>query len=127
MVYSDEPNQIERARDVVRKIATLMSSIGLVANEDGTLADVLYEGPSFKAGLGPGMKITEVGGKAFALDLLRSAVAASVSTPVQLKVKNGPQEQIYTIDYHGGAKYPHLARVQNRPDVLDEILRPLAQ
>jgi predicted metalloprotease with PDZ domain len=127
LVYSDEPNQIEQARDVVRKIATLTNSIGLVANEDGTLADVLYQGPSFKAGLGPGMKITEVGGKAFALDLLRSAVAASVSTPVQLKVKNGPQEQIYTIDYHGGAKYPHLLRVQNRPDVLDEILRPLAQ
>jgi predicted metalloprotease with PDZ domain len=127
VTYSDEPNEIERVRDIVRKTTTLMNSIGLTANEDGTLAEVLYEGPSFKAGLGPGMKITEVAGKPFTSDALRSAVAASVSTPVQLKVKNGPQEQIYTIDYHGGAKYPHLQRVQNRPDVLDEILRPLAQ
>ena len=104
-----------------------MYSLGFTANEDGTLAEVLYEGPSFKAGLGPGMKITEVAGKPFTPDALRSAAAASVSAPVQLKVKNGPQEQMYTIDYHGGAKYPHLQRVPNRADVLDEILHPLAQ
>jgi predicted metalloprotease with PDZ domain len=127
VTYSEELNEMERVRDVVRKKTTLMNSIGLTANEDGMLTEVLYEGPSFKAGLGPGMKITEVAGKPFTSDALRSAVVASVSTPVQLKVKNGPQEQIYTIDYHGGAKYPHLQRVQNRPDVLDEILHPLAQ
>ena len=127
VIYNDKPNEIERVQDVVRKTAALMYSIGLVAKDDGTLEQVLYGGPSFKAGLGPGMKITEVAGNKFTLDALRSAVAASASTPVRLKVKNGPQEQVYTIDYHGGSKYPHLQRAPNHADILDEILHPLAQ
>lgn len=127
VIYNDQPNEIERLQDVVHKSATLMYSIGLIAKDDGTLEQVLYDGPSFKAGLGPGMKITEVAGSKFTLDALRSAVAASTSAPVQLKVKNGPQEQVYTIDYHGGSKYPHLQRAPNHADILDEILHPLAQ
>jgi predicted metalloprotease with PDZ domain len=127
MIYNDQPNEYERVRDVVQKQANLMNSIGLVAKDDGTLVTVLYGGPSFKAGLGPGMKITEVAGQKFTLDVLRSAVAASTATPVQLKVAYGPQVQDYMIDYHGGAKFPHLQRVPNRPDMLDQILHPLAQ
>ena len=127
VVYNDQPNEIERVDDVVGKTASLMYSIGLVAKEDGTLRQVLYDGPAFKAGLGPGMKITEVAGKKFTLDELKQAVAASASTPVQITVQNGPQTQGYTIDYHGGARYPHLERAKNRPDLLDEILHPLAQ
>ena len=127
MIYNDQPNEYERVRDVVQKQANLMNSIGLVAKDYGTLVTVLYDGPAFKAGLGPGMKITEVAGQKLTLDALRSAVAASTTTPVQLKVANGPQVQDYTIDYHGGAKFPHLQRAPNRPDILDEILRPLSQ
>ena len=127
VTYSDVPNEDENVHDVVRKTATLMYSIGLTAEEDGSLREVLYDGPSFKAGLGPGMKITEVAGKKFTLDALTAAVSASASTPVQLTVKNGPQVQTYTIDYHGGSKYPHLQRAQSHPDLLDEILHPLSQ
>jgi predicted metalloprotease with PDZ domain len=127
MIYNNQPNEYERVRDVVLKRANLMNSIGLVAKDDGTLAAVLYDGPSFKAGLGPGMKITEVAGQKFTLDALRGAVAASTATPVGLKVANGPQVQDYTIDYHGGAKFPHLERAPNHPDLLGEILHPLSQ
>jgi len=126
VVYNSQPNETERLRDVVRKTASFVYSIGLVAQEDGTVPQVLYDGPAFKAGLGPGMKITEVAGKKFTLEELRNAVAASASQPVQLTVKNGTQVQSYTIDYHGGSKYPHLQRASNRPDMLDEILHPLA-
>jgi predicted metalloprotease with PDZ domain len=127
VIYNDEPNTNQQDRDTIVKSATLMDSIGLVAKDDGSLVQVLYQGPAFKAGLGPGMKITEVAGKPFTLDLLRSAVAASASTPVQLTVKNGVAALDVTIDYHGGLKYPHLQRAPNRPDLLDEILHPLAQ
>ncbi len=127
IIYNDQPNEYERVHDVTRKQANLMNTIGLVAGDDGTLTTVLYDGLSFKAGLGPGMKITEVSGQKFTLDLLRSAVSASTTTPVTLKVANGPQVQDYTIDYHGGAKFSHLQRAPNRADVLDEILHPLTK
>jgi predicted metalloprotease with PDZ domain len=126
VVYSDQPNAIESARDVARKELNLMYSIGLIATTEGVIREVVYDGPSFKAGLGPGMKITEVGGKAFTPEGLKSAVAASGASPVQLTVANGVQVQTYSIDYRGGLKYPHLQRTQNHPDVLGEIYKPLA-
>jgi len=30
------------------------------------------------------------------------------------------------IDYHGGAKYPHLVRDESKPDVMSDIIRPHA-
>jgi predicted metalloprotease with PDZ domain len=126
ITYSDQPNEIQSDRDAVQKVTTLMSSIGLIAKDDGTINEVLYNGPSYDAGLGPGMKITQVGGKSFSPASLKDAVAASATSPVQLTVTNGPQVDTRTIDYHGGPRYPHLQRVQNRPDLLDEILHPLA-
>jgi len=41
-------------------------------------------------------------------------------------VTNGPQVQTYSVDYHGGLRYPHLVRDDSRPDFLSEIYRPLA-
>jgi hypothetical protein len=29
-----------------------------------------------------------------------------------------------TINYHGGAQYPHLDRVNDKPDYLDELIKP---
>ena len=31
-----------------------------------------------------------------------------------------------TIDYHGGEKYPHLVRVNDKPDYLDELIKARA-
>lgn len=126
VVYSDQPNEVADDRDSVKKQVTLMNSIGLIATDEGLINEVLYDGPSFKAGLGPGMKITEVGGKPFTLEALKSAVAGSGTSPVQLTVANGPQVQPYSLDYKGGLKNAHLQRAPNHPDVLDEILKPLA-
>ena len=126
LTYSDQPNEIEALRDTIRKKTTLMNSIGLTTSDEGVIDEVLYDGPSYTAGLGPGMKITQVGGKPFSPAALKDAVAASAASPVQLIVASGNEVETHTIDYHGGMKYPHLQRVQNRPDVLDEILRPLA-
>jgi predicted metalloprotease with PDZ domain len=126
LTYSDQPNEIETVRDAIRKKATLMNSIGLTASDEGVIEEVLYEGPSYRAGLGPGMKITQVGGKPFSIAALRDAVAASATSPVQLTVANGNEVGTPSIDYHAGMRYSHLQRVPNHPDLLDEILRPLA-
>jgi len=126
LTYSDQPNEIETVRDVIRKRLTLMNSIGLTASDEGVLEEVLYDGPSYRAGLGPGMKITQVAGKPFSLAALKDAVAATVTSPVQLTVANGGEVEVVSIDYHQGIRYSHLQRVPNRPDVLDQILHPLA-
>jgi hypothetical protein len=40
-------------------------------------------------------------------------------------VANGAQFQIRSIDYHGGARCPHLERDKTKPDYLSEILKPM--
>jgi predicted metalloprotease with PDZ domain len=129
VVYNDRPNESESTAEAVRKRAGLSFSIGMTVESDGTVADVIHDGPSFKAGIGPGMKITAVNGTQFSTDELKNAIAAakSAATPIQLIIANGGDVQTYSIDYHGGLRYPHLERNNAQPDYLSEILHSLAQ
>jgi predicted metalloprotease with PDZ domain len=129
LVYDELPNEIQANRDTVRREVALTYSVGLIVGEDGTVIDVIHGGPAYRAGLGPGMKIAAVNGKQFDGEVLKDAIdaAKSGSTPLQLLTANGAQFQTYSVDYHGGLRYPHLERESSRPDYLSEILRPLAK
>jgi predicted metalloprotease with PDZ domain len=104
-------------------------SLGLRLNTDGLVADVLPGTAAATAGLGPGMTVVAVDGKAYTPDVLRDAVAASKSrkTPVQLLVNNEGALQSFALDYHGGERYPHLTRDAPKPDLLGQIITPLTK
>jgi predicted metalloprotease with PDZ domain len=129
VIYNERPNEMEDVNDAVHKRVSLNFSVGLILNDDGSIADVIYNGPSYKAGLGPGMKITAVNGQQYSADALTDAIdaARSTTTPIQLIVANGAAVETHQIDYHGGLRYPHLERDSSHPDYLGEILHPLAQ
>jgi predicted metalloprotease with PDZ domain len=129
LVYDEQPNQIEEAKDFLRKRVTLAYSVGLILEDDGTVDDVIYDGPSYKAGLGPGMKVTAVNGKQFSPDEMKEAitVAKGSTVPIQLIVANGAEVRTMNVDYHGGLQNPHIERRGGYPDRLGEILRPLAR
>jgi predicted metalloprotease with PDZ domain len=129
LVYNELPNDIEANRDTVRREVELTYSIGMIVGEDGTVVDVIHGGPAYIAGLGPGMKIAAVNGKQFDGEALKDAIAAAKpgSAPLQLLTANGAQFQNFSVDYHGGLRYPHLERESSRPDYLSESLRPLAK
>lgn len=128
LVYNERPNEIQLNEDSLAKRFDLTFSIGLVVDIDGKVSDVLYGGPSFKAGIGPGMKIVATNGHEFSLEGLKEAIdaAKSTSAPLQLLVENGTQIQTDSVDYHGGLLYPHLERENGAADLLSEILNPLA-
>jgi predicted metalloprotease with PDZ domain len=128
LVYNDRPNEIEENREAVTKSVNLRSSIGLLLWDDGIVGDVIYDGPAYKAGIGPGMKITAVNGQQYSAGVLKQEIAAAATTtaPIQLLVTNGAEYKTYAVDYHGGMRYPHLERDASRPNYLDEILHPLA-
>jgi predicted metalloprotease with PDZ domain len=129
VVYNEQPNPYSDNADTVKKQLNLDLSIGFIVSADGSIADVILGGPSYNAGIGPGMKITAVNGQQFSLDALKEAIDAAKSTamPIQLLVANGTQYQTYSVDYHVGLRYPHLERDNGRRDFLSEILRSLAQ
>jgi predicted metalloprotease with PDZ domain len=128
LVYNDQPNELQADREAVAKSMDLSLSLGLRLSQDGTIADVIYDGPSYKAGLGPGMKIIAVGGRQFSPESINAAIkdAEAGAAPIQLIAANGTDVQTYAVDYHGGFRYPHLMRNESQSDYLSEILTPLA-
>ena len=131
LVYTDQPSRYEKASEKVRKQLYAMYSIGLqISTSDknkGDIQDVLWDGPAYKAGLAPGMKIIAVNGRAFTPELIREAIrqAKGSAVPIQILAKNLDYYQNYTVDYHGGLMYPHLERIASQADYLDQIITPV--
>jgi len=127
LVYTEAPNTFVKDADTEHKGANLAYSIGVLAKEDGVLADVLPGSPAARAGLGPGMKVVAVGGRRFTLDALHAAVKATrdAKDPLEVIAANGDFFGTYKIDYKGGERYPHLERDPSRPDLLSAIVKPL--
>ena len=131
LVYKDKPNASQRTMAMVsgRRGAGLdcWFSLGLRVGGDGTLADVLWNGPADKARLAPGEKILAVNGEIFSPDALRKAIreAKGSKEPIHLIVQADSFVSNAEIDYHDGERYPALERVDGSPDYLDEITKPL--
>ena len=103
-------------------------SIGLQVGGDGVVSDAVVGGPAFEAGVSSQMKIIGVNGRVFTQDLLSEAIksAKDTSKPITLLVVVDDYFRTCTINYHGGVRYPHLVRDGDRPDYLDELIKPHA-
>jgi predicted metalloprotease with PDZ domain len=126
LVYSDQPNafQVLRARSSKRIDESF--SLGIWLKDDGTIDDIVVGGPAWEAGLGPGMKIAAVAGRAWTADVLPDAVqAAKGSTaPIEIAAQQGDVLKTFRVKYHDGERYPHLERDASKPDLLAPILAP---
>ena len=128
VVYSEEPNEIGENQAAVSKLRDESLTVGMAVGDEGTVIDVRHGGPAYASGIGPGMKIVAVNGQQYSPEALAEAIdAGKTSTaPIQMIVANGAEYQTFSVDYHGGARYPHLERDASKPDYLSEIIHPLA-
>jgi predicted metalloprotease with PDZ domain len=104
-------------------------SVGLLLGQDGSVNDSIVGGPAFNAGITSGMKVIGVNGRVYTHDLLADAIKASAkdsSQPITLLVVNDDYINTSTINYHEGARYPHLTRDEKKPDYLDELIKARA-
>ncbi len=101
-------------------------SIGLQVGSDGTVTDAIVGSPAFEAGISSGMKVIGVNGRVYSHDLLEDAIKAAKDTSqsVTLLVVVDDYLRTCVINYHGGDKFPHLVRVADKPDYLDELIKP---
>ena len=123
LVYTDKPNEADKAMEGVRHSVNLAYSIGLSASKSGNIYDVQWNGPAFKAGLVPGLVIIAVNNKDYSPDALKDAVKAAKTNqaPIELLVKNIDVYSTVKIDYHDGLRYPHLVRAQGK-DLIGDIV-----
>ena len=127
LVYTDTPSDYQTSIEEQRKRIDLLNSIGVEIDDKdskGTLTQVIWESPAFKAKLTEGAQILAINGIAYDADVLKDAIRAARTgkDPIQLIVKIGDRFLVANIDYHDGPRYPHLQRDTAEPARLDAIL-----
>jgi predicted metalloprotease with PDZ domain len=125
LVYTDTPSELEKASDLERKRVSLHYSIGVALDEkDGTVLQVAWDSPAFKAKLTESAQILAVNGAAYSAELLKDAIRSAKGTtlPIELIVKTGDRYRVVALDCHDGLRYPHLERDASVPARLDDIL-----
>ncbi|HWY58511.1 MAG TPA: hypothetical protein VNZ03_28860 [Terriglobales bacterium] len=125
LVYDETPSELAKVRKRELREVNAEYSIGLLLDDNGNIVDTVEGMLAAKAGIGPGMKLVAVNGKRFSADILDDVLKATKNTsdPIELLVENTDYYKIYKLDYHDGAKYPHLARDESKPDMLTEIIK----
>lgn len=110
-----------------RRLLSARESLGLTLHTDGRIADVAPGLPGDKAGLAPGMRVLGINSKKFSRERLDDALADSVALcKIEFLLLDGEQFRTVTVEYADGLRYLELGRNQERPDVLGEILKPVA-
>jgi predicted metalloprotease with PDZ domain len=102
-------------------------SLGLTFHSDGRIADVAPGLPGDKAGLSPGMRVLGVNSKKFSRERLDDALADSLARRrIEFLLLDGEQFRTVTVEYADGLRYLELVRNPEGPDVLGDILKPVA-
>jgi len=124
LVYSQEAGKYYESAESRGKSTSFWYSLGLSVDNEGKVKTVRWEGPAFKAGLSPGMQIQAVNGvMSDVAGRLKEAVKVSVNTtgPIELTIKDQDHSRVARVDYHDGARYPHLQRIEVQKPLLDCI------
>lgn len=102
-------------------------SLGL-AMFNGKITGVVPGMPGDQAGLSPGVTLIAVNGKKFNTNRLRDAIADSVTRKkVEFLVEDGDEFRTIAVPYAEGLRYLELSRMEGKPDLLAEILKPQAK
>jgi predicted metalloprotease with PDZ domain len=119
--FNGEPSKLSGRRGTPSDIY----SVGLQLGPDGSVGDSIVGSPAFEAGISSGMKVIGVNGRVYTHDLLEDAIKAAKDSalPITLLVVNDDYINTATINYHGGARYPHLVRDEAKPDYLDDLIK----
>ncbi len=133
LVYNDTQPSWQKYSQPGRRGVSYATSIGFSVQRNGTIVDVQWDSPAFKAGLTPGMKIIAVDGKAWdvhaggSAKVVKDAIttAEKSTQPIRFAVKKDGNVFSVDVDYHGGLRYPHLQRIPGTADRLDAILAPV--
>jgi predicted metalloprotease with PDZ domain len=107
--------------DPTRRADNFAFSLGITLRKDGSIQDVLWESPAFRAGMSRALQVIAVNGQAYKPERLSGAITANKtgSQPITLLVKESDFYRTVAIDYRGGLRYPSLARIAGTEERLE--------
>lgn len=128
LVYTDTPTELQKAASEKNKRIDFSYSVGLMLGDDGEIGDIVPGLAADKAGIAPATKLIAVNGRKFTPRVMRDAIKAAQNStdPIEFLIQDGEFYRTFKVDYHGGERYPRLERVEGKPDLLSEIIRPHA-
>ncbi len=127
LVYTDSRSDYQRTVEGAFRFSDFSYSLGISLNLQGNINDVHIKSAAATAGLAPGMQIIAVNGMKYTKERLEAAItdAKNGSTPIQLLARNGDSYKTFSVDYHGGLRFPHLERDALKPDLISKIISPV--
>jgi predicted metalloprotease with PDZ domain len=127
LVYTDSASDYQNTLESAFGFADLSYSLGVSLGGNGSIGDILVKSPADAAGLAPGMQLIAVDGMKYSKSRLVTAItnAKSGSSRIELLARNGDSYKTYSIDYHGGLRFPHLVRDESKSDLLSKIISPV--
>lgn len=131
LTFNDTPNEAIQATEDRREIVDLTYSLGMSLkngrseSERGRVRDVWMGGPAANAGIGPGMQIIAVNGRRWSRDVMEKALREK--GPLELIVQNNDEFKTHRVEYTGGIRYPHLVRIEEKPETLSVVLNAKAK
>jgi predicted metalloprotease with PDZ domain len=125
LVYNQKPNPFRTAQAQESKVTSAAYSLGFTLGKEGQFTDVIPGSPAYQAGLGPGMKLIAVNGRAWTPTVLTQALRSAQASrqPIEVIAETGEFFKTYSIPYFEGEKIPHLERVEGQADLLTDILK----
>lgn len=126
LAYSAEMNASVETRQKRKKRTDRQWSIGLNLDKDAKIIDVIEDRAAARAGASPGMSVIAVNGKKFTANVLDAAITEARTThmPIALLVESSDYYRTLSIEYYDGPRYPHLVRIEGRPDTLSAVFSP---
>lgn len=124
--YADRPDVGPPGRTPGYSVSA-RHSLGLSFGFDGQITDVVPGMIGDRARLAPGMKVLGVNGRLFSPQRLDEALVESKTRrKVELLIVEGDRFRTVVLDYAEGPKFLRLVRDNSRPDLLADILKPIA-
>jgi predicted metalloprotease with PDZ domain len=123
--YSAARNTYIETEEKRRKRTLRTWSIGLNVDDKDMIIDTIEDRAAARAGAGPGMRLVAVNGRKYTAEVLDAAIAAAHAEhkPIELLVENSDYYRTLKVEYYDGPRYPHLTRIDGRPDTLSDALR----
>jgi predicted metalloprotease with PDZ domain len=130
LAFTETINEHQRSEEITDQEMDVQFSLGFEVHAPGgeqseRILDVIPGSPADRAGIAPGMQLIAVNGRRWTPELLRDAIRQSKTNkaPIEVLAESGDYFKSYSIDYHGGERYPHLEAIDGKNDVLADITR----
>ena len=125
LAYTAEMNQAVDAAEKIRKTVNRQWSIGLRLDDKATILDTIEDRAAARAGAAPGMQVVAVNGRRYTVDVLDAAIkdAAQHCRPIEILVETADFYRTLSVSYCEGPRFPHLVRIDGKPDTLAQVLK----